>query len=123
MQRPDNVPTRSSSDWTPSTRARLTTHELSSRPEAYVAVTANVDSRGYINLRIQNRSVIPVDQISIAIVRLDSAGRIQKRQTVDLPDSLAPGSLTVRQLNLSVMSMEEFNTMRFEVVSARPSQH
>ena len=102
---------------------RLTALELPSNPQAYVAVMANVDSRGYISLRIQNRSVIPVEQISIAIVRLDSTGRILKRQTVALPDSLAPESQTLRQLNLSVMSMEEFNAMRFEVVSARPSQH
>ena len=85
-------------------------------------MSANVDTRGYISLRIQNRSVITIDQIAIAIARLDPAGRVARRQTLRLPGSLAPQSQIVRQLNLSVMSMEEFNSMRFEVVSARPAK-
>ncbi len=102
---------------------QLTVLELPSKPQAYVAVKANVDSRGYVNLRIENRSVIAVEQVSIAIIRLDPAGRVLKTQHVQLPGELAPQSQTARQLNISVASMDEFHSMRFQVVSARPSQH
>lgn len=100
---------------------QLTVLELASNPQAYVEVEANVDKRGYINLRIANRSVVPVEQVAIAIIRLDPAGRVLQRQEVRLPDTLAPLSQTARKLNITVTSLEEFHSMRFEVASARPS--
>ena len=88
-------------------------------PAQYVATAGQLDSKGRVMLRLQNRAPVALAGIVVTPVLVDAAGRVlQQGRPVRLSRVLQPGEQLAVDAGLGALTQEQLNGLRFRVDAA-----
>ena len=94
--------------------------DLPQKPGNYVAAGAQLDANGRAMLIVQNRAPIPLSDIRVTPVLVDSAGQIVSTgSTVRIGQALAANERVAVDAGLGQLSQEQLQSLRFRVDGAR----
>ncbi|MDB2533218.1 M48 family metalloprotease [Porticoccaceae bacterium] len=93
---------------------QLTALQLELQPQSFIGGSAGINSRGFVQVSLSNRSPVPMTQVQVRVDRMASAYQIQSSQTLLIPQTIAAG--TSLQLELGSAAEDTQQSPRFRVV-------
>ena len=93
---------------------QLSALQLELQPQSFISGSAGINSRGYVQVALSNRSPVPMTQIQIRVDRMASAYQVQSSQTFLIPQTIAAG--TSLQLELGSAAEDTAQSPHFRVV-------
>lgn len=97
--------------------------DVGSNPGNYLATAGELDAKGRVVLRVQNRAPFALGEIIITPVMIDGSGRIvQEGRTLRINRVLQPGEQASIDAGIGTMPAERLPFLRFRIDGARAAQ-
>ena len=92
---------------------QLSALQLELQPQSFISASAGINSRGYMQVSLSNRSPVPMTRIQIRVDQMASAYQVQSSQKFVIPQTIAAGASI--QLELGSAAEDAAQSPRFRV--------
>ena len=92
---------------------QLSALQLELQPQSFISASAGINSRGYVQGSLSNRSPVPMTRIQIRVDKMASVFRVQSSQKFVIPQTIAAGASL--QLELGSVAEDAAQSPRFLV--------